>query len=139
MAWIFGAPVTEPGGKLARSRSASPASGRSVPATVETRCQTPGAGRGSVSAGTWIEPYSHTRPRSLRIRSTIITFSARSLPEAARAARVSSARVPSRPAASTRGAVPLIGSLTTSRPRRRRNSSGERLHTAPQGPVTSPA
>ena len=44
IAWIFGAPVTEPGGKLARSRSASPASGRSVPVTVETRCHTPGRG-----------------------------------------------------------------------------------------------
>ena len=106
IAWIFGAPVTEPGGKLARSRSASPASGRSVPATVETRCHTPGAGRGSVSAGTRIEPYSHTRPRSLRMRSTIITFSARSLTEAASAARVSSARVPSRPAATREAPCP---------------------------------
>ena len=38
------------------------------------------------SAGTSIEPYSQTRPRSLRIRSTIITFSARSFTEAASAA-----------------------------------------------------
>ena len=138
IAWILGAPVTEPGGKLARSRSESRASARSVPRTVETRCQTPGAGRGSLSAVTSTEPYSHTRPRSLRIRSTIITFSARSFTDAARAARVSSARLPSRPSASTRGAVPLIGSVTTSRPLRRRNSSGERLQTAPHSPAITP-
>ena len=56
----------------------SPASARSRPRTVDTRCHTPGACRGSFSAVTSIEPYSQTRPRSLRIRSTIITFSARS-------------------------------------------------------------
>ena len=55
------------------------------------------------------EPHSHTRPRSLRTRSTIITFSARSL-----------ARKPSGVAA-----VPLIGRDSTTSPSRRRNRSGE--------------
>src|SRR6185312_6395323 len=48
----FGAPVTEPGGNAARTRSPSPAPGRSVPVTVETRCQTPGCGSGPSSSGT---------------------------------------------------------------------------------------
>ena len=63
------------------------------------------------------------------MRSTIITFSARSLTDSASAARAPSAR----------GAVPLIGSVRTSRPRRRKKSSGERLQRAPQGPPTKAA
>ena len=129
MARILGAPVTEPGGKDARRSSASPTPGRSVPVTVETRCQTPGASRSSVRAGTSTLPYSQTLPRSLRIRSTIITFSARSFAD----------RESASPAPLSRGAVPLIGSVSTCRPRRRRKSSGEALHSAPHGPATSAA
>jgi hypothetical protein len=59
----------------------------------------------------------------LRIRSTIITFSAASFAERRNACA---------PALSSagRGQVPLIGDVTTSRPRRRRNSSGLKLATA---------
>ena len=53
----------------------------------------PGGARRRGATGTSTEPKSHTRPRSLRTRSTIITFSARSLAV--------------RPLGS--GAVPLIG------------------------------
>ena len=38
IAEIFGAPVIEPPGNVACRISASPASARSVPSTVETRC-----------------------------------------------------------------------------------------------------
>ena len=75
----LGAPVTEPGGNVAASSSAHPTPGRRRPA----RCSPGGPARdGSSTAhssGTSTDPYSHTRPRSLRMRSTIITFSARSL------------------------------------------------------------
>ena len=60
-------------------------------------------------AGTSIEPHSQTRPRSLRTRSTIITFSARSLGRSSDSV----------------GAVPLIGREEIRSPRRPRNSSGE--------------
>ena len=62
-------------------------------------------------------------------RSTIITFSARSFAEP----RARAGRRPRR----RRGGVPLIGRVTTSRPRRRRNSSGERPTVAPHGPASS--
>ncbi len=123
----LGAPVTEPGGKVARSRSPSPTSSRSRPCTSETMCQTPACGRTSASAGTLTPPGTQTRPRSLRTRSTIITFSARSLADVSSSARRSAGR------------VPLIGSLRTSRPRRARKSSGERLATVPHGPATNAA
>ena len=41
----FGAPVTEPGGNVARSSPASPTPSRSSPSTSETRCHTPACGR----------------------------------------------------------------------------------------------
>ena len=46
-------------------------------------CQTPACGRTSASAVTRTVPGRQTRPRSLRTRSTIITFSARSFSERA--------------------------------------------------------
>jgi hypothetical protein len=65
----------------------------------------------------------------LRIKSTIITFSARSLTERSSIAR--SRRAASSPAG--RGRVPLIGCESTLGPVRRRNSSGDKLATAPSG------
>ena len=97
---ILGAPVTEPGGKVAAMASAQPAPGRSRPSTVDTRCASPGCSSTAHRDGTVTEPHSHTRPRSLRTRSTIITFSARSL-----------ARNPSGVAA-----VPLMGDERTRSP-----------------------
>ena len=126
----FGAPVTEPGGNRARTISPSPTPDRRSAATSETRCQTPACGRTSARASTFTEPKRATRPRSLRTRSTIITFSARSLVEEASSSR--SARDSASSAG--RGRVPLIGALRRRSPRRWTNSSGERLATEPQGP-----
>src|SRR3990172_5906245 len=79
---IFGAPVTEPPGNIASRSSASETPSRSVPSTVLTRCVTPARGCSSMSSGQHTEPGSHTRARSLRSRSTIITCSAASFSEA---------------------------------------------------------
>src|SRR5437588_615812 len=105
----LGAPVTEPGGKPARTSSAQPTWGRKRPRTVLTRWKSPGWASTAHRAGTSTEPYSHTRPRSLRTRSTIITFSALSL----------AVNPPGR------AAVPLTGLDSTTRRWRRRKSSGD--------------
>lgn len=63
------------------------------------------------------------------MRSTIMTFSARSLAEATSAPTVAASPRASRPS----GAVPLMGEVSTSWPVRRRNSSGEKDRTAPSG------
>ena len=71
------------------------------------------------------------------MRSTIITFSARSLAEAA-SARARPRRACPRSAA--RGRVPLIGSRHAPRARGGAGTApGERLQTAPHGPATSAA
>ena len=65
-------------------------------------------------------PYSHTRPRSLRPRSTSITCSARSLGSASSSSairRSSSGRAP-------RGRVPAIGRVETLLPLTVINGSG---------------
>ena len=98
---ILGAPVTEPGGKVAASSSGQPTSSRSTPSTYDTRWNRPGCSCTSSSVGTLTDPAVLTRDRSLRTRSTIMTFSASSFAE--RSARV-------RP-------VPLIGPDRTTRPR----------------------
>lgn len=71
------------------------------------------------------------RPRSLRARSTIITFSAWSF---ALACSASAATAPP-------GPVPLIGRVTTRSPTRRRNASGDADTTAnaPGTDVAAPA
>src|SRR5699024_12818333 len=125
----FGAPVTDPGGNVARNNSVSPTAPARVPSTVESRCHTPGAGRTASGSGTWTLPAVHTRPRSLRTRSVTSTFSATSLGDV----RSASARCSS--AAPRRGIVPLIGDERTLRPRRDRNSSGDNDTTAPQSPA----
>ena len=90
----FGAPVTEPGGNVARDEL-GPAHPGPQPALDRGHEVEQARVRfdGTHSAGYLDRADSHTRPRSLRTRSTIITFSARSL-----------ARKPSAVAA-----VPLIG------------------------------
>ena len=82
MAAILGAPVTEPPGNIAASSSGRPASARTRPVTLDTRCSTPAIDRGVMSSGHATLPGSQTRPRSLRSRSTIITCSAASLSDA---------------------------------------------------------
>ena len=109
---IFGAPVIEPPGNVAQRISASVTPGRSVPVTVETRCDTPASLRSAISSGHRTDPGRQTRERSLRSRSTIITCSAASFAE-----------VTSPP--SPAGLVPLIGFVARRSPRRERKSSGE--------------
>ena len=88
----------DPGGKVADSTSAHVTPERSVPTTSLTRWTRPGCDSGAHSRSTATVPGSQTCCRSLRTRSTIMTFSATSLVSIA----------------SIAGAVPLIG-LETSR------------------------
>ena len=118
---IFGAPVTEPPGNVAARSSASVASSRSVPSTVETRWVTPASSRSAISSGQRTEPGSQTRERSFRSRSTIITCSAASF---------------SPSTCSPSGRVPLIGHVQTRRPRRARKSSGEAETIAQPSPAS---
>ena len=115
---IFGAPVTDPPGNVARRISASSTPGRSVPSTVDTMCSTPASSCVAMSSGQRTVAGSHTRERSFRSRSTIITCSAASFSDAR-----SSAAPP-------RGRVPLIGIVRIRSPRRARKSSGEAETTA---------
>ncbi|CCW14474.1 hypothetical protein EBESD8_50430 [Rhodococcus aetherivorans] len=121
----LGQPVTEAGGNAAPSNRAVSTPARSVAATVDTRCQTPGAGCTPSRSGTVTVPVSATRPRSLRTRSTIITFSATSLTDAR--SRAGSAPI---------GSVPLIGLDVTRSSWRARNNSGDSDATAPHPPAT---
>ena len=66
-------------------------------------------------------PYSHTRPRSLRPRSTSITCSARSFSSASSP----SAMCASSAASAPRGRVPAIGRVDTWRPVTVSSGSGE--------------
>ena len=118
---IFGAPVTDPPGNVAPRIEASVASSRSRPSTVETRCVTPASSRCSISSGQRIEPGSHTRARSFRSRSTIITCSAASFGSST---------------SSPAGRVPLIGIVCSSRPRRARKRSGEAETIAQPSPTS---
>ncbi len=79
MAAAFGAPVTEPDGNSAANTSTSDVPGRGAAVTSEVSCHSVGYGSARSSRGTRTEPTCATRDRSLRSRSTIITFSARSL------------------------------------------------------------
>ena len=80
----LGAPVTDPHGNSARSTSAvlRPGSRRAV--TVDVICHTVSYRSVWKRAGTRTDPGRAILPRSLRSRSTIIAFSARSLTEARR-------------------------------------------------------
>src|SRR3546814_2562554 len=77
IARTFGAPVIDPQGKAARSTSTAPApAGKRAP-TSETSWWIVGKLSTRNRAGTATDPGTATRDRSLRIRSTIIRFSAR--------------------------------------------------------------
>ena len=77
-ALLFGQPVMEPPGSVASSSFVSPTSSRSSPSTVATRCDTPASWRSTSISGQRTLPTAHTRERSLRSRSTIMTCSAAS-------------------------------------------------------------
>lgn len=98
---------------------------------MDVRCHTPGAGCTSSSDGTTTLPTEHTRPRSLRTRSVIITFSATSFTDLRSSAAFPSSNAP------RRGNVPLIGVERTRRPCRARNSSGDSDTTDPHTPETN--
>ena len=118
-------PTPSRAGTRPRTARASRPRGRRRPRTVETRCTRPGCSSTCSSDGTSIEPGSQTRDRSLRTRSTIMTFSSVSLGSSSPAVR----------------AVPLIGADSTMSPSRRRKSSGEAVTTSrPRlGTRTTPA
>ena len=67
------------------------------------------------------EPYSHTRPRSLRPRSTSITCSARSFSSASRPSAITASSAASPP----RGRVPATGRVEAWRPATVSSGSGE--------------
>ena len=121
MARSFGAPVIDPPGNVAASSPGQSAGSRSRPSTHDTRWCTSLNARGSHRRVTRTLPVSHTRPRSLRSRSTIITCSARSFGELSSSLRswASAAGV------APRGRVPLIGQVSTRSPATRRKHSGE--------------
>jgi hypothetical protein len=117
----FGAPVTDPlGNRHAKTRASEVPGSRSAP-IVEVSCHTVSYRSASNIAETSTLPGTAIRPRSLRRRSTIIAFSARSFGDATRPAAAASSSAGHRP----RGAVPFIGRVVTRSPSRRKNSSGE--------------
>ncbi len=129
MARIFGAPVTEPGGKIARKRSPRPTSSLSVALTPEVNWWSVLNVSTVKRSVTDTLPISAMRPRSLRMRSTIMRFSARcftSLASVRRASASASAVLP-------RGAVPFIGRVEITHPSCSMKSSGlaESTVTAP--------
>src|SRR5215218_4974796 len=95
MARGLGAPETVPAGNVASKTSRASYAPSTVPATVDTRCMTWLYCSTRMKSGTSTVPGTHTRPRSLRARSTSITCSARSLGSASSpsARRASSASV----------------------------------------------
>ncbi len=68
------------------------------------------------------------RPKSLRIKSRIITCSAASFAE-----EMSCSRALGDSSSDPRGTVPLIGPLTTCPPLRRKKSSGDNETNPPEG------
>ena len=81
MARIFGAPVIEPPGNAPRNKSHELYCSASSPSTVLTRWCTAGKLSISNNLGTMTEFGVHTFEISLRSKSTIIKFSARSFVE----------------------------------------------------------
>ena len=120
----LGVPVIEPAGKQARTASIGTRPSRSWPRTVLTSWCTWAYVSTANRLGTSTLPISLTLPMSLRMRSTIIRFSARSFSLAASSA----ASAASDSGVAPRARVPLIGrdsitpdGLTV------RNCSGEAL------------
>ena len=111
-----------------RNTSARPAPGPQRRAeTVEVSCHTVSYRSRSNTSPQSTDPGTATRPRSLRSRSTIIAFSARSFTEPRRRARR-----PRRPRSGhrPRGAVPFIGRVVSAR-RRRAGRTARARPTAP--------
>ena len=105
MARTLGAPVTEPHGNSAANTPASVVPGRVCASTSDVICHTLGSAWVWNSAGTRTLCGRAMRERSLRSRSTIITFSARSLGDARSAAALAASCAGVAP----RGAVPFMG------------------------------
>ncbi len=101
----LGAPVTDPQGNSARNTSTSDVAVSSSADTVEVSCHTVSYRSRSNTSLQVTEPVRATRPMSLRSRSTIIAFSARSFTEPRRPAATASSSADQRP----RRAVPFIG------------------------------
>ena len=129
IARTLGAPVTEPHGNKAANTSGSRRPVRVRACTSDVICHTVGSAWVWNSSGTRTVCGSAMRERSLRSRSTIITFSARSLGDARRrsAAAASSAGV------APRAAVPFMGRARMLPPAalacQSKNSSGDTLST----------
>ena len=117
----LGAPVTDPLGNSAAKMSPSPISGRRSALTVDVSCQTVSYRSAANTSLHVTEPLRATRPMSLRSRSTIIAFSARSFTDPSSPERIDSSSASHRP----RGAVPFIGLVTIRSPSIRKKSSGE--------------
>jgi hypothetical protein len=128
----FGAPVTEPHGNSAAKSSASRRPGRVRARIVDVICHTVGSACSSNSRGTRTEPGSATRERSLRSRSTIMRFSARSFGVETRVSAAARSAASSAP----RGAVPFIGCVVTTPSFQWKNSSGDTLDTQAGAPST---
>ena len=105
MARTLGAPVTEPHGNSAPNTSASVVPTRVLACTSEVICHTLGSAWVWNKAGTRTLKGWAMRDKSLRSKSTIMTFSARSLGEA----RSVAAWAASSAGVSPRAAVPFIG------------------------------
>ena len=117
----FGAPVIDPLGKSARKTSGTPVPSSSSAVTVDVSCHTVSKRSGSNTLAHRTVPGRAMRPRSLRRRSTIIAFSARSFTDAVSRSRSASSSAGQRP----RGAVPFIGRVVSRSPSSRKNNSGD--------------
>ncbi len=121
IARTFGAPVTVPAGKHARNTSIAESPSRSRPSTWLTMCMTWEYRSTTMRSGTVTEPYSATRPTSLRPRSTSIRCSASSFSSASS----SSASPRSSSGVRPRGRVPAMGRTVTMPSSTRTRTSGE--------------
>ena len=121
MARTFGAPLSVPAGKHAANASMAFSSGRNRPSSADTRCITCEYRSTYIRSRTFTDPYSLTRPRSLRPRSTSITCSARSFSSPSIFVSSAASSASSRP----RGCVPAIGRYSSFRPPARTSISGD--------------
>ncbi len=121
----LGAPVTDPEGNSATKISSSPTSSGTSAEMREVSCQTVSYRSSANSSSTSTVPKRAILPRSLRSRSTIMRFSARSLSDLVswRAFALSSAGQRPLPM------VPFIGRTSIRGPDREKNSSGDALTT----------
>ena len=121
MALTLGAPVTDPQGNNAANTSASEQAARVRASTSEVICHTVDSASVWNKRGTRTLNGSAMRDKSLRSRSTIITFSARSLADVRRA----SACAVSSSGVAPRGAVPFMGRVRMRPACQSKNSSGD--------------